>query len=115
MSKNRKPLCGCGYGVATHPCQDMEGLVLHVLGEGSCCRMIATGDLIPTNFRMEVWTSYEGTEHENTFLTEVCTVNNQTVTKYTLTDQRGYNYNKEFGIWSLPKSRESTNSIGDNW
>lgn len=112
---NKKPMCGCGYGIATHPFPGLEGLRVHVLGEGSCCRTQATGDLIPTNFRMEVWTHHAGTEHEKTFLTEVCDVNGITITKYTLTDQRGYNYDEEFGFWSVPKNRESVNSIGDEW
>ncbi len=103
--KNDKPMCGCGHGVATHTFKDMEGLRVHILGEGNCCRVIATGDMIPTNFRMEVWTHYSGTEHEKTFLTEVCDVNGHTITKYTLTDQRGYNYDEEFNIWSYPNNQ----------
>ena len=71
---------------------------------------LATGNLVPTNFRMEVWTHHAGTKHETTFLTEVCDVNGYTITKYTLTDQRGYNQNED-GSWSLPKSEESINSI----
>jgi hypothetical protein len=113
--ENNKPMCGCGHGIATHPFEGLEGLRVHVLGEGSCCRTIATGSMIPKNFRMEVWTHHVGTEYEKTFLTEVCEVNKQTITKYTLTDQRGYNYDSKFGIWSHPKSRESINSIGDEW
>lgn len=113
--ENNKPMCGCGHGKATHTFKDMEGLRVHVLGEGSCCRTIATGSMIPKNFHMEVWTNNVGTEHEKTFLTEVCNVDKKTITKYTLTDQRGYNYDEDFKIWSHPKSRGSVNSIGDEW
>lgn len=113
MGKQR--MCGCGYGIPTHPYKDMEGLRVHVLGEGTCCRVIATGKLIPKNFRLEVWTTLAGTKHEKTFLTEVCDVDDVTITKYTLTDQRGYNYDKETDTWSHPKHKSSINSIGDNW
>ena len=113
--ESKKPMCGCGYEEPTHKFKEMEGLRVHVLGEGNCCRTVATGNMIPKNFRMEVWTSNAGTEHEHTFLTEVCELNGQTVTKYTLTDQRGYCYDEDFGIWSHPKNRDSVNSIGDNW
>lgn len=108
-------MCGCGYETPTHKYKDMDGLRVHELGEGGCCRMIASGDLEPTNFRMEVWSSHIGTKHEKTFLTEVCDVNGITITKYTLTDQRGYSYNEELGVWTLPKDKSSINSIGDNW
>lgn len=108
-------MCGCGYGVATHSFDGMDGLRLHILGHGTCCRMIAEGDLIPTDFRMELWTSYEGTIHEHTSLMEVCSVNGQTITTYTLTDQRSYHFHEESNVWSLPKSKESINSIGDEW
>lgn len=115
MMKYDKLMCGCGYGIATHPFRELKGLRVHVLGEGSCCRMIAQGNLVPKNFRLEVWTHNIGTEHETTFLTEVCDVDGITITKYTLTDQRNYSYSEEFDVWTLPKSRESINSIGDNW
>src|SRR5438105_2517646 len=107
-----KIMCGCGHGIPAYSYKDLEGLRVHILGEGTCCRKIATGSLVPENFRMEVWTTLAGTEHEKTFLTEVCDVNGITITKFTLTNQRGYNLNEETGLWSLPKSEESVNSIG---
>jgi hypothetical protein len=97
--------CGCGYGVATHPFEDMEGLRVHELGEGTCCRMITTGSLIPTDFRMQVY---------NDRIEEVCTVNGQTITTWTLRNQRLYTKHDN-GVWSLPKNKESTNSLPDEW
>jgi hypothetical protein len=73
--------------------------------------MIATGNLEPQSLRTELWTTLEGTEWEHSFFTQVCEINGQTVTEFTLTNQRGYNYNKEANIWSLPKSNESINSL----
>lgn len=93
--------CGCGYGVASHPYKDLEGLRVHELGVGSCCRNIATGSFIPTNFRI-----IDGVE--------VCDVNGYTITKYTLTNQRSYNKHEE-GVWSVPKIEESIISIGEEW
>jgi len=107
-------LCGCGHGEATHPFEGLEGLRLHVLGEGNCARKLAIGNLVPTNFRFEVWTTLAGTPHESTFLTEVCDVNGQTITAYTLKHQRMYSQHED-GSWSLLKSEESTISIGEEW
>lgn len=102
-------LCGCGHGTPTHPFEGLDGLRVHVVGEGSCCRKIATGDLIPTNFRLELW------KHQNgkSGIVEVCTVNGYTITEWTLKNQRGYD--NAHGVWTLPKSEDSINSIGDNW
>lgn len=110
--KYDKPMCGCGHGIATHPFEGMEGLIVHVLGYGTCCREIAKAEMIPTNFRHEVWYN-QYSEQSN--LVEVCTVNGQCITVYTLKNQRGFNYDEEFGVWSHPKSRESINSLGDEW
>lgn len=80
-----KTTCSCGGG----------------LGANHCYRMEATGELIPKDFR-EDWN------------TTVCTVNGYTITKYTLINQRLYHLH-ENGVWSLPKDKSSTISIGDEW
>lgn len=83
--------CSCGGGNlgANHP-----------LGEGECYRKLATGNLIPTNFRTD----------ERGF--KVCDVNGYTITEYTLKDQRLY-HQHENGEWSLPKDESSVNSLPD--
>jgi hypothetical protein len=93
MSKNT--LCSCGGGDGPY----------HPLGEGKCFRMEATGKLIPANFRMQVFEDR---------IEEVCTVNDYTITTWTLMNQRLYSKH-ENGIWSLPKDKSSVNSIGDDW
>ena len=102
-----KQMCGCGYGIATHPSEGLDGLRLHLLGAGDCCRTIATGNLIPKNFRMVPWS--------DDTTTEVCEVNSQTITTYTLLYQRMYNYDDKSKTWSCLKIPDSINSIGNDW
>ena len=100
-------LCGCGHGKATHTFKGMEdrGFIVHILGEGNCCRQLCTEQEAPTNFRLESWKKT---------LTEMCTVNGQSISVYTLTNQRSYNRHPD-GTWSRLKKAESINSIGDEW
>lgn len=88
--KNQQLECGCGGDKFPH-----------IISEGGCYRKVATGSLIPTNFRVE-----DGVA--------VCTVNGNTITEFTLFNQRLY-HNHPDGSWTLPKSEESIISIGDNW
>lgn len=83
--------CGCGGGKGK----------IHPLGQDGCLRKLATGDLVPKNFRTE-----NGIK--------VCTVNGYTITEYTLLHQRTY-HKHEDGNWSLPKSEDSIISIGEEW
>jgi len=69
----------------------------HILGEGKCFRKLATGNLIPKNFR-----KVNGIE--------MCDVNDDTITVYTLKQQRMYSQ-YETGEWSLLKDESSTNSL----
>ncbi len=101
MKKEIIPMCGCGYGTATHAHNNSKDLLIHKLGEGNCCRKIATGELIPKDFRIE-----NGIE--------ICNVNGYAITKYTLINQRLYGQD-ENGIWSLPKNEESTVSLVGNY
>lgn len=84
-----KVTCGCGGGNG-----------LHELGIKECLRKIATGDLIPTNFRPSRGTN-------------VCDVGGTTITVYTLKSQRLYHNHGE-DVWSLPKDESSVNSIQMN-
>lgn len=86
-AKLRELTCTCGGD--TKP---------HNIGDEKCYRKIATGDLIPTNFR----TDDRGYQ--------VCDVRGHTITQYTLTNQRSY-YRHEDGRWSLPKNEDSVNSM----
>jgi len=89
--------CGCGHGIATHPYKNLQGLRVHELGKGNCCRKLATGSLIPSNFRI-----VNGMK--------VCDVNGYTITEYTLFEQRLYSKHED-GSWSLPKDEKSVNSL----
>lgn len=94
-------LCGCGHGPKTHYAPGLDDRPrMHVVEEGTCCRKIATGNLVPTNFRTE-----NGVE--------VCDVNGYTITQYTLRYQRSYANKGD--VWTLPKSEDSTNSLEGNW
>lgn len=95
MTQDQKILCGCGHGIPTHG-------KLHELSVGTCCRRLATGDEIPTNFRVD-----NGME--------VCDVNGHTITVYTLKNQRLYAKHRDTGLWTRLKSDESTISIGEEW
>jgi hypothetical protein len=108
MGSKKITLCGCGYGKPTHKWKDMEGLRVHILGEGTCCRMEAKGDDIPVRF-------YEADFHGDGRMIKVVDTGKETLTEYTLRNQRMYSYHEESGVWSLPKNRGSINSIGDNW
>lgn len=79
--------CSCGGGEGSH----------HLISFGNCFRKMATGDLIPTNFRIENGVN-------------VCDVRGYTITEYTLLSQRLYAQHPD-GQWSLPKSEDSINSI----
>lgn len=108
MGEKKTAFCGCGYGKPTHKYGDLEGLRVHVLGEGTCCRMEAVGDDAPVRF-------YEADFHRNGELVKMVDTGRETLTEYTFRNQRLYSFHKESGIWSLPKNRGSINSIGDNW
>lgn len=86
-AKQKLLRCSCGYGDGPD----------HVLSEGRCCRKLATGSLVPTNFR-----SRNGAM--------VCDVNGYTITEYTLLHQRCYSQ-LSTGEWSLPKHEKSINSL----
>lgn len=73
---------------------------IHSLGFDKCYRKLATGDLIPTNFRLERGVN-------------VCDVRGYTITVYTLKSQRLYHNHGE-NVWSLPKDDNSVNSIQMN-
>lgn len=90
-----KLTCGCGYGKGTN----------HILGEGNCCRKEATGKLLPRNFRNE---RLIPDIHKEPI--EVCDVKDNTISVYTLKNQRNYSYHGN-GRWSLPKSEDSINSL----
>lgn len=79
--------CACGYGEP----------YIHELGAGNCSRKLATGLLVPTNFRKEngIWW---------------CTVKCCPVMVGTLINQRMYCLHKS-GKWSLPKDESSINSL----
>jgi len=102
-------LCGCGHGIATHPYQNSPTLKMHVLGHGTCARKLATGKLIPSNFRKE---RLIPSVHLTPIM--VCDVNNSTISVYTLTNQRLYSPHAG-GFWSLPKSEDSINSLQGEW
>lgn len=91
-------VCGCGYGDGPQ----------HPLGEGNCCRKLATGSLIPTNFRKDY--PYEGAPEKF----DMCDVNGYSITVYTLKNQRMYRQYSD-GNWSLPKDESSTNSLTGDW
>lgn len=93
----QKPICNCAYNQKLN----------HSLGEDGCSRMIAIGSLIPTNFRQ---IDYFG----DGILMDVCDVNNYTITVYTLLYQRLYRKHDD-GQWSLPKNKESFNSLEGEW
>ena len=102
-------LCGCGYGIATHHHLDSTEMRLHILGHSTCCRKLAVGKMIPTNFRKE---RLVPAIHKTAI--DVCDVNNSTISVYTLTDQRMYSQH-QCGAWSLPKSEDSVNSLQGEW
>jgi len=108
MKETKNTFCGCGHGKATHTYGDLEGLRVHILSEGSCCRMEAVGEDAPVRF-------YESDFHGNGGMVKMVDTGRETMTEYTFLNQRMYSYHKETGIWSLPKNRGSINSIGDNW
>jgi len=92
MDKNLKYTCSCGCGYGPD----------HPLSEGKCYRKLATEDLIPINFRQKK-------NRFNKYI-DVCDVNGQTITVYTLKHQRMYAQNKD-GTWTLPKDESSLNSL----
>lgn len=88
--------CSCGGNARN---VEFGNKAFHMLGVTGCLRKEATGNLIPTNFRIE-----NGTK--------VCDVNGYTITEYTLYNQRLYAF--EGNVWSLPKDESSVNSIEDS-
>jgi hypothetical protein len=87
--------CSCGYGNGKN----------HTLSEGNCARQLATGSLIPTNFRKE---RLIPNIHKKPI--EVCDVNGYTISVWTLKNQRMY-AQKPDGAWTLPKNKKSTHSL----
>ena len=88
-----KIICSCGGGARTP----------HDIGINGCARYRVTKtNELPTKFRID----------ERGFL--VCDVGNNTITDYTLRQQRGYSEHK-CGNWSCPKSKDSINSLTGDW
>ena len=112
--KNEIIFCGCGHGTASHPFKGLSGLRVHQLSTGNCCRRIAIKSEIPSNFRWVSETSLKGTRHEKNTLIQYCDISNQTVSVWTLKNQRGYSYDRKNRIWTLPKLKSSINSLPDN-
>ena len=83
--------CSCGYS---------DG-INHILGKSNCSRKLATGNLIPKNFR-----TINGVY--------CCDIKDYTITVYTLKNQRLYSQLSD-GNWSIPKDEESTNSLVGEW
>jgi hypothetical protein len=104
MIKDKITLCGCGYGIPTHYHNDE--LHLHVLGTKECCREEIK----------DIFTFYKRDFHADGSLVNM--VSGKTIgelTEYTFRWQRLYNLHKETGVWSRPKSKESTNSLTGDW
>lgn len=72
---------------------------VHNLGEQGCYKKVATGNLIPINFRVN--------ENESV----ICDVNGHTITEFTLLQQRDYFYHEKENVWSLLKDEESITSL----
>jgi len=87
-------MCGCGGGPESG---------IHPISENGCYRKVATGNLVPTNFRYDAG-----------FKANVCDVNGYTITEYTLLSQRLY-HKHEDGNWSLPKDEGTMISLGEEW
>ena len=94
---SEREYCGCGYG--------SEGICLHEVSTGECCRKIVSKEREPHSF---------GTERLvpsiHAVPIECCTVDGQRITVYTLKYQRGY-HQHESGRWSMPKDEESIDSL----
>jgi len=91
-----KYTCSCGGGDGPK----------HSLGEGKCFRMLATENLIPTNFRY-ISMSWKEPERKDM---EICDVNGHEVTVFDLKNSRMYSQNED-GTWTMPKSKESVKSL----
>lgn len=92
MSENNI-LCHCGGGARTP----------HSVGVDKCFRYHVTDHSeLPRNFRID----------DRGFL--ILDVGTNTITDYTLKQQRGYSEDK-CGNWTRPKSKDSVNSLQGDW